>query len=792
MAPMWLKRRLSIQKNRQHRYSDRRRRQNGAIAMAFIALAALWRLRVTSESYSFVLFEGIVVALGLLAIAAWNRRRMREQAREMLSEQRDQSRWLSIGCATLAPWLTFFVLRWLQLGTGFELIMMSSLSWGALAASLWPPQPKALSISIVCSGFLVLFITCSSDHGVAVLYAYAWGLICLWWLVANHWEQVQGCQTSVQVETLWYRPISLVCGVFVFAAAIWFVAGRTPGSNRLNLEWMPTSGGTTQKDLGARGGVGDGDEVVAARRQVPSFAAVESEFFLDSNESSLFDVFSEALGEPVKRNRTERSVALSAMNETSSETKESQSKGNQANFSLQRESPKHSHAFENVASDAVLRWVGRSQTLLAIERFNEFDGVEWSAPSAIESLHLAQRRVTGESFEGRFWCSRNDQIQNEWTPFVGARHESIKFVGLRTARIPTSAGYHSWSISQVDDPTLFGVDALDGLWMPGREHVPDFTVVNFINRELDLGKLIRSVNQLQKDTELASAVKAADGSIIKSRLLDHLSLNQSNWDVIQGVIGELRQHYNFDRNVDLKACEKPIELFFNQRRGNDLQFATIAALALRQLGFQTRLVNGFFVSPERRIGIAEEFNVLPQDAHVWLELNVGQGNWIPLEPTPGYPQPQYHISWRQWISESANTIMIGLSAVGITSGIVYWQRLRCFDALCWFMQFLFWLGSDRQRTRWLLHIMDWRCQLAGKGRPKHQVPRQWLQQLLSQNQDCNLQANEWQRAVQLFFSEADRIWFGTALHLSESGRKACAELWVGLTGTRLQRFVKGN
>ncbi len=74
------------------------------------------------------------------------------------------------------------------------------------------------------------------------------------------------------------------------------------------LEIMPTSGGSSYAQRGARSGVGDGDALVAAQQNANSFGNVDTDLFVDSPEPSLYDMFSEQFGEPrAKKNFKELS-----------------------------------------------------------------------------------------------------------------------------------------------------------------------------------------------------------------------------------------------------------------------------------------------------------------------------------------------------------------------------------------------------------------------------------------------------------------------------------------------------
>ncbi len=76
------------------------------------------------------------------------------------------------------------------------------------------------------------------------------------------------------------------------------------------------------------------------------------------------------------------------------------------------------------------------------------------------------------------------------------------------------------------------------------------------------------------------------------------------------VIKNLQQHFRFDRTIDTAEMADPLANFVEHRAGNDLMFATAAAVMLRELGFQTRLVTGLMAKAENRLGWTREYAVL--------------------------------------------------------------------------------------------------------------------------------------------------------------------------------------
>ncbi len=85
--------------------------------------------------------------------------------------------------------------------------------------------------------------------------------------------------------------------------------------------------------------------------------------------------------------------------------------------------------------------------------------------------------------------------------------------------------------------------------------------------------------------------------------------------------------------------------FLNEdRRGNDMHFATAATLMFRQAGIPARYVEGYYLSPKEMSKYAEKqgasVEVRDSQAHSWVEVYVDEVGWFPVEVVPGFYQVQ--------------------------------------------------------------------------------------------------------------------------------------------------------
>ncbi len=693
-----------------------RRRRVGAIAMAMIGISVLSFRRVDYDS-PWVMFTELLISGGLIALAGCLAlRRWVENNSHTLPRcsATDSSVSILVALSILFPWLVDRMARNNGFGNGMEIVMLSSLAWGGMAAASVGRQARTIGLSIVCSGFLTLFTTFISDNSVATLFAYAWGGLCLWWLVANHWERVEACAATHVWADKSQRWVVLGIGCLAFLIATAAVSDRVPVLRKLRAEVMPTSGGTGAKDSAARSGVGDGDALIAAREHATSFGAVETDLFLDSEKPSLFDVFSDEFGEPRKKDRVEQAQALSPNETRSHEGKFSEANRSSSgeSFSTEREPPRQRPELNELASEALFFWSGESRVHLAVARFEEFDGIEWQQTSDVDTSAPTLIQV-GE----RAWFEPpGAPIQNSISPFVDAIPEAIKFTRYNSANIPTRAGMQLWSVDQLTRTDFFSMASDGCLTLPGREQVPDYTVVRFVNSLMDLERiesLLENCAPGKSHTRLTETCQSSVASLAHRLASD----KERGWDQVTAVIEGLRSEFKHDRFVSSKGTRPlakkvaefsstesgatPLEKFLTARRGPSYLFATTAARMLKHLGYDTRLVSGFYVSPNHA-GSAGDLAVLPRDAHVWLEINSGHGYWIPLEATPGYRQPRTTASWQYRLNKAKSAIawvfvLTSTSLIG-----VYVFRRWLFELLCQLSWPLVALLGDRRRVACLL------------------------------------------------------------------------------------------
>jgi protein-glutamine gamma-glutamyltransferase len=755
------------------------RRRSGALLMSMIAIASLFFRRVPYDVMPIMLFELSMGAaiVGLLSWLCLRSKRRTESTTELNTKP-----WIIplVSLLVLNPWLVDFVGRSFGGGNGRELQMLGSLAWGSLAAAVIATTSRAISISVICSGFLTLFATFISDSGQATWFAYLWGILCLWWLVSNHWESIE-CQAAIQVKTSGrHRIFSLASGCLIFLVVTAMISERIPVLRKIKAELMPTSGGTTAKDSVGRG-IGNGDALVAARNHPTSFGAVETDMFLESPKPSLFDVVSEELGAPRSIRRTQRAQGL---DQNQSKVKagnfsEANQSSSGSDFSTQRSAPKTREKPNNIVSESLMFWAGSSAAHLAVERFSAFDGVVWSNPAKTKPVTPLSLDVDGQT-----WFYASERVfPNPASPFVDTLPESLKFTRFRSPVVPTRCGLQMWCIDLLDRADFFGVDSNGLVSMPDREHVPEYTVVRMINSRIDRER----VEQL-----LERAKPVAGELSLPESCRNQIDLLCAGWtkdvprgfEQVKAIIEGLRSHFEYDRQwttVETPESPVPLQQFLESRRGPSYLFATAATQLLRRLGYETRLTTGFYVNSKHYLSAEREIGILPQDAHVWLELRIAENYWIPLEPTPGFQSEPLSVGWWYSVKKAryaiAQTVLLIL-ATGLLLHLTKGLLLEIISQAAWPLMALV---SDRNRVVWLARLLDLRSRLAGMPRQKSLALRAHLRGLRT------TLPGEIDSKLDVYCQAADRLCFGGDQKLTQVDQQAICQLWRHLTYFRIRQ-----
>ena len=662
---------------------------------------------------------------------------------------------LSITALIATPVVFAIVARAFGSPIPFEMSALAAFGAAALGLAVTDSNRRCWSLSLVISGFLILFCAAISDNPNAVGLPLLWMLICVWHLVANRWERLDLAMPESVERTWTLRPRIIIIALLVLSVGGYLIKDKVPASKRFDFGIMPTSGGSSWSDPAARSGVGTGDQAIAAKDHAESFGAVDSDIFLESKESTLFDMFSDSLGPPKKQKFVwEKRQGMGNENVIPMHNKAASTDKGAGSFSTDRVASKKHMQPKNSLSNTVVQWDGATGIRLAMHRYDTFDGHTWS-----QSANLSQDDLTRIDINEASWFFDPDTRDSFLSATDSVSVGLLKVIQLDSTRLPVpmlTAGVH---IKEVVRRDFFAIAEDGSFFMPGRKKVPPMTVVHVASSHLTEDEIRSQLKPSQ--TPDSSPLEAASLASATTKLIDRLvheavTEHANPTDQLFSCIQTMRTEFSFERDGDKTA--NSLDEFIISRCGGDHLFATSAALLAKKLGLSARLVTGFYVRPDAFEITAGHASVLPDDVHVWAEVKLDDGRWFEIEATPGYLQPHYQPSWALLTRQFAAAHWPAMLASTLCLVIVYLSRRWWIDLLlstAWVLSS--WL-RPRQRIRLAVKIIEARARLAGASRPLGQSQRAWLEDLVKT--DLNLAMT-----TKRFTDAADSLCFGHGQHL---------------------------
>ena len=310
-------------------------------------------------------------------------------------------------------------------------------------------------------------------------------------------------------------------------------------------------------------------------------------------------------------------------------------------------------------------------------------------------------------------------------------------MNLATNHIPAPAHLARLHIDKIDRTDFFAWAEGDVVQMT-RERIPSFTVIRMVSQ-------VPSQEQLQElqrpcggpspvQPEAAIAVPRNRRTAEIARLAKRWAGDsQRGWSQVAAIVSHLREEYQCDPSAVVPAsCEDSVAHFLlDSHRGPDYQFASASAILLRQLGYSTRVVSGFYAAAKNFDSCSQHTPVVAQDVHFWAEVELGP-RWATVESTPGYEvlEPPATIAQRCLAAMQAvchwcwrNVLSLAIGSI-VLAGVVRWRRsiLNAIATCVWR------IAAVRSAEACVLattRLLDHRCRWAGRARPAFITPARW-------------------------------------------------------------------
>jgi len=598
-----------------------------------------------------------------------------------------------------------------------------------------------LRLACVSSLFLILFAAAMTDHPAVLvllgLYTAAGGL----WLTLAYWTGLRAVlatsEREVQVEVRGGR----VRPPWVAVLAVLVVVGCTLGVVALGPKWvvgtlgelMPTSGGTGNTDPFARYGVGDGPEEVRGDN-AKAAGMVETDKMIEDNKNSLIDAVNDMYGPPHKPPKEqERMVAAGKADVIQNHGKLPENRSASRDFDTGRKGPKNPKTPGSGLARGLFEIEGRTPLHVRRVAYETYDATahRWREGRKPQSRYLEA--------DGGDWMRLSNLREPGPSWYANDDAHKLKAATLRTNLLPAPPMLTRVRINKVDKPDYYDWDFEGVLVLAGRRTTPPGVIVHTESRTV-------RPERLSADA-FAPALSAPLLADVPAALREPLARTANEWaghlprgpEQVFAVVNRLRAEYALDAGsvAPLDHPHPVLWFLLESRRGPDYLFATSAALLLRALDYPTRTCLGYYAAPSAYDPENGHTPVKERDLHVWPEVQLRDGHWLVLEPTPGYDVlPPKLPLWERvraalaaaWDRVRRNPVPWALALAVLACAVALRRTLR--DALA--VARWRWLPAAawQEQVRRAARIVERRAGRAGAPRPAGRTVAAWARSAL--------------------------------------------------------------
>jgi len=604
-----------------------------------------------------------------------------------------------------------------------------------------------LKISAISSLFLLLFGISTADHFLIIYLVGLYSAVGSLWLLINYLNRINFGNNSSNfsfTEKVLFKKNS--SSIFIMVALIIFIFcglglfSISPKTRSFVLgEWFSTSGGTSEYSQFSRGGVNNGDDQIKGDNPNGT-GMVDSDTFMDSPLPTLYDLINELYGEPFKPKDRERAIALDSNTKTL-EPKKTAKDNLRPNkdFSTSRRQPNRTKEIQERLARAVIELEGRTPLHIRLRAYDTFDRITWSEEQkSNKSYKLIEKEAESN------WM----KVVNFNSKFKKSEPEIFKLKVCKDigSLVPTSPMLSRFRVGKVNQPDFF-TWYQDGILSFKDRGTPTGTIVEsestFIKPELMEKVSFTEVHTLNvnKKHQVNIALKITE---LAKEIVQDIS---PGWFQIQTVVRYVKTNFELDANATVPdSVDDSVSYFlFEKKKGPDYQFASSLTILLRSLDYQTRLVNGYYAKPEHYDYISKHTPINNEDLHFWTEIQLSNGEWVLLEPTPGYEVEKPLLDLMEnlnlcfilaigWVKSN----LIFLTLIIFCFLIILKVRIKFIDFIATLIFYNFLLKKPRESLIYFKWLVELRARLIGKQKPSYQTFSAWLNNFkINKNLDQN-------------------------------------------------------
>lgn len=561
--------------------------------------------------------------------------------------------------------------------------------------------------------FLVVASLIAVEHPAARVGLVAYALLgSAWLLVARGRRDPAGVFAAIGV-----------------AGVVGLLGDPTSNTARGIAGFVPLSGGSGWAFPWARGGIGDGEDLIAARQKPTATGPVNSTIYVTSHKPSLYDLWTDIYGEPEKpkQDKPKRAFGLGPDETIAEECHLPDSIDGGREFTTARRSASRRKPTSEIAARGLVTVAGTAPVHLRLGVYDVFDGVTWKATPRDEKAVYEPPTFV---HVGQSWM-RWKRAPAAWED----AHE-ITVGTLSTPVLPLPAHTSGLRIDRIDRPDFFkepqpGIVSLESSDVPAGTRIEARSHAGGIDASASARPL--------HDTPPAAAV-AGEGPDWLTEVVRSWELQSAapSWDTASRVVAALERHCVLDHRAQAPAATTDtIEHFLcESHRGPDYCFAGAAVLLLRELGFDVRLASGLYLDGDCRDPRSRKLLAVADDAHFWAEVRDQQGRWVPVEATPGYALRHPTVPWwgrvRQWAVNACRAIVgrpisaactVVIAVAAWLAATLLWRTLVDSVATMAWRLAVCSFGYAPLACTW--RLLEWRSWLARQPRPKSATAREW-------------------------------------------------------------------
>jgi transglutaminase-like putative cysteine protease len=625
-----------------------------------------------------------------------------------------------------------------------------------LAAMLW--RPKYLRAAAAASLFIVICCFAISDDVLIVPLSIGFIMIGSCWLISANWSNLARQERKKPHLLLYLYAIPLSVAIGLVSAVLF---GTQP-DRVVEASWgfIPSSGGMGDFHLDARDGFGDGVDNTSDGQDANSVGFMESDLFIESpNRPTMYDLMNDSYGEPSEIVKNDSDIAVSLkdkkmIHKEKGEFSDNEQAGREFTLRRKRKDSPRQPGKDHIAT-ALIYVKGKTPLHLRMNVFDTFDGEKWTKG------RLTSGFVRELDADRAGWLS----VHPESDMLISAEpvaHE-LRIGKLKTKELPVPAHLGSFRCGFVNRLSFFQWRQ-QGLLRLVR-WVPPYTTIRTesVNPIRDTIEQVAFLDTWRPNwREDAAPIPLVPIPADRAGAPSHPTVlltpkivsmarewsdgTSEGWAQINAIAARLRSGCFHDPSA-VAPAEAPniVEHFLlESRRGPDYLFASAYVNLLCSLGYDARVVSGFYASPKRYDARLDQTLVSESDVHFWSEVRLPDGTWIEIDPTPGYavmgPSPRlgdrvYAVGLFLAEFAASNAILLGVAAALAVLTIL--ARRRVDNAVSTFRWRWKTWSSPPERTLVMstLRLIERRSLISGRPRPASRTMRSWYSGLVDRTDD---------------------------------------------------------